>query len=85
MTTEGDEKNGASSDPTRPVNNATEAENLPQSFPIPQNLENYDWEQLQEAFSQAMAEHAQAEQVMQEQVTRLMEVGQMHLSPRERK
>jgi hypothetical protein len=80
MTTEGDEKD-ASTDPTRPLNIATQAENLPdQSFSNPQNLENYDWEQLQEVFSQVMAEHTQAEQVMQEQVARLMEVRQMHLS-----
>lgn len=39
-----------------------------------QDLADYDWERLQEKFSEAMEEHAQVERDLQEQTTQLLKV-----------
>jgi adenosyl cobinamide kinase/adenosyl cobinamide phosphate guanylyltransferase len=39
-----------------------------------QDLENCDWEQLQEKFTQTMEEHFDVEQALQRQATQLIEV-----------
>ncbi|KAL1965956.1 hypothetical protein VTN77DRAFT_4896 [Rasamsonia byssochlamydoides] len=44
------------------------------SFFSAQDLENCDWEQLQERFSAAMEEHARVERDLQEQTTQLLKI-----------